>query len=287
MTDALADHEGTVSIGGRPITNLRFADDIDGLAGDEKELASLVERLDTTSRAYGMEIHAEKTKIMTNNNRGILSDIKVNGQSLDTVSSFKYHGAIVADEGSKREVLARIAQTTAALAKLKPIWKDKNISLASKVRLLRSLVISILLYACETWTLTAELQKRIQSMEMRCYRRLMGISYTQHVTNEEVRQKISQAIGPHDDLLTTVIKRKLRWYGHITRSSGLAKTILQGTVQGGRRRGRQKKRWEDNIGEWTHLKLSEAMRAAEDREGWRELVNRSSVVPQRPSGVMG
>ena len=234
-----------------------------------------------------MEIHAQKTKMMTNNNRGILSEIKVNGQSLETVSSFKYLGAIVSDEGSKQEVLARIAQTTAALAKLQPIWKDKNISLASKVRLLRSLVNSIFLYACETWTLTAELQKRIQSMEMRCYGRLMGISYTQHVTNEEVRQKINQAIGSHDDLLTTVKKRKLRWYGHITRSSGLAKTILQGTVQGGRRRGRQKIRWEDNIREWTHLKISEAMRAAEDREGWRELVNRSSVVPQRPSGVMG
>ena len=94
------------------------------------------------------------------------------------------------------------------------------------------------------------------------------ISYTEHVSNEEVRQKISQAIGPHDDLLTTVIKRKLRRYGHITRSSGLAKTILQGTVRGGRRGGRQKKRWEDNTGEWTRLKIGEAMRAAEDRERW-------------------
>lgn len=231
-----------------------------------------------------MEIHAEKTKLMTNNSNGILSGIEVNGQALDTVSNFKYLGAIVSDEGSKWEVHARIAQTTAALAKLRPIWKN-NISLASKVRLLRSLVTSIFLYTCETWTLTAELQKRVQSMEMRCYRRLLGISYTQHVTNEEVRQKIRQAIGPHDDLLSTVIKRKLRWYGHITRSSGLAKTILQGTIPGGRRRGRQKKRWEDNIAEWTHLKLSEAMRTAEDREGWRELVSRSSVVPQRPSRV--
>ena len=193
----------------------------------------------------------------------------------------------MSDEGSKQEVLARIAQTTAALAKLRPMWKDNNISLASKVRLLRSLVTSIFLYACETWTLTAELRRRIQSMEMRCYRKLLGISYTQHFTNEEVRQKIRQAIGPHYDLLSTVIKWKLRWYGHVTRSSGLAKTILQGTVQAGRRRGRQKKRWEDIIIEWTHLKLSEAMRAAEDREGWRELVSRSSVVPQRPSGITG
>ena len=77
MTDALEDHEGTVSIGGRTITNLRFADDIDGLAGEEEELANLVERLDKASTAYGMEISAEKTKLMTNNTSGINTEIKV------------------------------------------------------------------------------------------------------------------------------------------------------------------------------------------------------------------
>ena len=74
MTDALEDHEGTVSIGGRTITNLRFADDTDGLAGEEEELANLVERLDKASTAYGMEISAEKTKLMTNNTSGINTD---------------------------------------------------------------------------------------------------------------------------------------------------------------------------------------------------------------------
>ena len=83
MTDALQDHEGTVSIGGRTITNLRFADDIDGLAGEEGELANLVERLDKASTAYGMEISAEKTKLMTNNTSGINTEIKVNRQKLE------------------------------------------------------------------------------------------------------------------------------------------------------------------------------------------------------------
>ena len=79
---------------------------------------------------------------------------------------------------------------------------------------MRSLVISIFLYACETWTLTAELEKKIQTTEMRCFQRLLGISYRDHVTNEKVRNRIRQAIGPYEDLLTTVKKRKLRWYGH-------------------------------------------------------------------------
>ena len=95
MTNSLEDHEGTVSIGGRTITNFRFADDIDGLAGEEEALAKLVERLDKTSIAYGMEISAEKTKLMTNNTSGIKTEIKVNGQKLETVTSFKYLGSVI------------------------------------------------------------------------------------------------------------------------------------------------------------------------------------------------
>ncbi|WP_419629653.1 reverse transcriptase domain-containing protein, partial [Thiolapillus sp.] len=158
MTDALEDHEGTVSIGGRTITNLRFADDIDGLAEEEEELANLVEHRDKASTAYGMEISAEKTKLMTNNTSGINTEIKANGQKLETVTSFKYLGSVITDEGSKPELLCRIAQATAALTRLKPIWIDKSISLSPKIRLMRSLVTSIFLYACESWSLTVELQ---------------------------------------------------------------------------------------------------------------------------------
>ena len=120
MTDTLEDHEGTVSIEGRTITNLRFADDIDGLAGEEEELANLVERLDKASTAYGMEISAEKTKQMRNNTSGINTEIKINGQKLETVTNFKHLGSVITNEGSKPEILSRVAQTTAALTRLKP-----------------------------------------------------------------------------------------------------------------------------------------------------------------------
>ena len=82
--------------------------------------------------------------------------------------------------------------------------------------------------------LTAGLKKKqqIQAMEMRCYRKILQISYKDHVTNEEVRAKMQQAIGPHKDLLAIVKKRKLQLYSHVSRSSGLAKTILQSTVKG-------------------------------------------------------
>ena len=180
MTDALEDHEGTVSIGGRTITILHFADDIDRLAGEEEELAKLVEHLDKASTAYGMEISVEKTKLMTNNTSGINTEIKVNGQKLQSVTSFKYLGSVLTDEGPKPEILFTIAQTTAALTRLKPVWNDRSISLSSKTRLMRSLVTSIFLYACESWTLTAELQRRIQTVEVRCYRKLLRILYKDH-----------------------------------------------------------------------------------------------------------
>ena len=81
-----------------------------------------------------------------------------------------------------------------------------------------SLFTRIFLYACESWTLIEELQRRIQAMEMRCYRKILQISYKDHVTDEEVRAKIQQAIGPHEDLLTIVKRRRLQWYGHVSRS---------------------------------------------------------------------
>ena len=104
-----------------------------------------------------------------------------------------------------------------------------------------SLVTSSFLYACESWTLTAELQRRIQAKEMRCYRRILHISYKDQVTNEEVRARIQQASGQHKELLRIVKRCKQQWHGHVSRSSGLAKTILKGTAKGGRRQGRQRR----------------------------------------------
>ena len=120
-----------------------------------------------------------------------------------------------------------------------------------------SLVTSIFLYACESWTLTAELQGKMQAMEMRCSHKILHISH-----------------NDREDLLTIVKRRKLQWYGHVSRSPGLAKTILQGTatVKGGRRKGGQRKRWEDNIREWTSLEFGKSQRAVENREKWRKLV---------------
>ena len=119
-------------------------------------------------------------------------------------------------------------------------------------------------------------------MEMGCYGKILRISYKDHVTNKEVCAKIQQAIEPHKDLPTILKKRKLQWYGQVSRSSGLTKTVLQGTVKGGRKQGRQKKRWED-IMKWTGLEFTTSQRTVDNREKWRELVVNSSVKLEQSS----
>ena len=119
-------------------------------------------------------------------------------------------------------------------------------------------VISIFLYACESWTLTAELEKRKQAFEMRCYRRLLNISYKDHVTNEEVH-------------------RKTFWFSKYSPTGHSERKI---------KRGRQKRR-EDNIKEWTGMDFASSARAAENGTRWKGIVGNSSVVLLRPSKVMG
>ena len=139
MTDASENHECTVSIKGRTI-NLYFADDISGLAREE-ELAKLVKQLNKAFTACGMEISAEKTKLMTNNTSSINIEVKVN----ETVISLKHLGSVVSDEPGpakepnilehclQPEIVSRIAQMTAALTKLKPVLNDRSISFSSKI----------------------------------------------------------------------------------------------------------------------------------------------------------
>ena len=225
-----------------------------------------------------MEIGPGKTYVMTNNPNGFEREIMVKGSEARRSGALQILGTIISNEGSKPEILSRIAQTTAALSRLKIIWRDKNILLASKVKLMRTLILSTFLYACESWNLTAEIERRSQALRWDA----IGDFWTFPTKTMWRTRRFHNAICVHDNLLTMVKKRKLRWYGHISRSSGMAKTNLQGTVKGARRRGRQKKSWEDNVKEWTEMGFGDSLRAAEDREGWNGIVATSCVVSRRP-----
>ena len=198
----------------------------------------MVNHLEKASTTYGKQISVEKTQLMTNNTIGISTDITIVNKKLETIRGFKYLGAIVSAEGSKPEVLSRIAQTTDAVTKLKVIWNNKNIPISSKIRLMRSLAMPIFLYACKTWTISTDIERKIQALEMRCFRKLLGISYRDNISKEEVKPRNGNVIGPYEDLLTSVKRRKLKkvrarytiiWTGqnYLTGNSSRRKTKRQ------------------------------------------------------------
>ena len=282
----LHDYVPSISIGGRPICNLRFANDIDLMEGSAGELQDLTNRLVTSASAFGMEVSTEKSKIMINSTTNTTANITMNGETLEEVTNFKYLGATLSSDGTcTAEIRIRIATATAAMASLEKIWKS-DISFKTKFKLYRSLVLSTLLYGCESWTLLAETERRIQAFEMKSMRKLLRISYLERKTNEFVQDQVTRLVGPQEPLLATVKRRKLQWFGHTTRHDGLSKTILQGTVEGGRRRGRQRKSWSDNIKEWTALTMPELITHAADRPTWRRLsASSASESPRRRNSL--
>ena len=185
-----------------------------------------------------MEIGPDKTKVMTNNPNGFQREIKIKGQTLEEVENFKYLEAIISNEGSRPEILSRIAQTAAALSRLKITWRDKNISLNSKVKLMRTLILSTFLYACESWTLTAEIERRIQALEMRCYRRLLNISYKDHVTNEGARNRIQNANGKETETQMAWPHLKILWHGEDNSAGGSERSKNNRKTEDGRRDGK-------------------------------------------------
>ena len=138
-----------------------------------------------------MEVSTEKSKVMVSSTESITSNITMNGELLEEVSSFKYLGATLSKDGTcTAEIRIRIVTATAAMARLGRIWKSSSISFRTKYSLYRALVLSILLYGCEAWTLLAETEKRIQAFEMKFWRRLLRISYMDRKTNDYVRAMV-------------------------------------------------------------------------------------------------
>ena len=169
MQETLHDHHTSISIGRRPICNLRFA--IDPMGGSSSELQDLANRLVDRAMAYRMEVSTEKGKIMTNSTNNISADIIMNSQKLEEVTSFKYVGATLCKYGScSADVRIRIAS---AMARLNRIRRCNTISFASKFKLYKSLLTSILLCGCESWTLLADSEERIQAFETKCMKKLL------------------------------------------------------------------------------------------------------------------
>ena len=136
MRETLHNFKSTISIGGRIISDLRFADDIDLMGGKNDEFQELPDRLSNSAREYGMEISSEKSKVMVNSGDNTTIQISMNGQQLEEVMAFKYLGATLIKDGrSTAEIKMRLAIATASMAKLNKNWSSKDVSFSTKIKL--------------------------------------------------------------------------------------------------------------------------------------------------------
>ena len=261
-----------VSVGGRHISNLRYADDTVLLAESEEKLQSLLDAVEDRSAEHGLLLNASKTKVMYSGKEteGVTILTRA-GEELEQVSEFTYLGSCIDDDNScENDIRKRLAMGRTSMIKLVKIWADHGVPKQLKYRLVKALIWPIACFGSEAWTIKAADEKRIQAFEMFCIRRLLRVSYMDRRTNSWCLNKLET----ERLLLETIKQRKLKYFGHVQRKDGsLEKDILEGKIEGKRSKGRQKMSWCDNIKMWTGLKMSAAREAAKDRVAWREISN--------------
>ena len=184
------------------------------------------------------------------------------------MKNYKYLGTMVTEDGrSFVEVKRRIAIAKDAFWKYEELLRN-NVRMKTKKKVLTCYIYSVLMYGCESWTITKEIKRRLEAFEMWCYRRILKISWRDRVTNEEVLRRV----GEKRKLYQSISRRKLKFAGHVMRGSGgeMIKNIIEGSVEGKRSRGRQRKTWMDDIKEWMgESNYGLVKRRMEDKPGYR------------------
>ena len=243
-----------INIGGRNVNNIRYADDTVLLSENEDSLQNLLKAVKENSSKMGLNMNVGKTKTMVmSRDQGTDVKIRVDDKTLEQVQSFKYLGQLVTPNGKNdSEIKSRIEIAKSRFCQMKSIFTSPSISVKTKIRLLKCYIHSVLLYGVETWTLNKELERRLSAFEMWTFRRIGRISWERKMTNEDV----CSLLKVQPELLNTVKKRKLQYFGHTVRHNSLCKSILEGKVEGRRGRGRPPRKWMDDIKEWCQDKLA-------------------------------
>ena len=249
-----------------------FADDIALVSHTHKSMQEKTNRVEEMAKLVGLKVNHAKTKIMRIN-AGTRADITVNGKRLDNVSEFTYLGSTLSEDSNiEKEVKTRIALASAAFQRMRPVWKSSTYSTQTKLRLYRSNVRSVLLYAAETWRTTKSIESKLRGFEGRCLRRILAIWWEQRITNEEI-----EAMTGINCIVEEVQRRRWKWLGHILRMdrNRHPRIALDWNPQGKRKRGRPKGTWRRTVDAerleagktWNELKW-----LAQDRGEWRKFV---------------
>ncbi|KAI8499222.1 hypothetical protein Bbelb_229860 [Branchiostoma belcheri] len=263
---------------GQRLSDLDFADDIAGLAESTKDLQALVSEIGSTAGGIGLTISGKKTKNMLTGSHPPPTSVFIDGKEVEIVQNFTYLGSSINSNGDMdKELDCRVGKASAAFNQLGKLWRNKKLSLKTKMRFYNSNVLSTLLYGCETWHLKLSQERRLDAFDSKCLRKILGIRWDDFISNDNIRLQTKQ-----QPVSSTICKRRLSWLGHAVRLPPvrLANQVLQWFPEGWRRRGRPKMNWRQTVErdlQAVNMSWKEALRLAADRGSWAALTASCSL----------
>ena len=220
-----------IKIAGRNVNHLRYADDTTLMAESEEELKSLLMKVKEESEKVGLKLNIQKTKIMA---PGPISSWQIDGATVETMADFILGGSkITADGDCSHEIKRHLLLGGKVMTNLDSIFKSRDISLPTKLCIVKAMVFPVVMYGCESWTVKKAEHRRIDAFELRCWRRLLRVPWTARRSNQSILK-----ISPGCSLEGLILKLKLQYFGHLILKVGsLEKTLMLGGIGGRRRRG--------------------------------------------------